>query len=242
MSTVLITRPLAESQKIAQILAAKGHRCLIEPMLNIQPVRSARSEIQALSAKSFQAIILTSQHALQGIQVPAELLALPVYAVGMKTARSARKAGFSTIHTGTQGISGLTELIGRNTTARLGSLLYLRAQQISQPVQPLLSQYHIQEIITYRALPSTQLSEATQKMLNAGQVNAILFFSRQSAMAFQAAAQGTSLNHVMALCISPAVALALDPASWGPVHSALQPSQAALLTLFDHLPKGSADE
>ena len=229
MSRILLTRPLAESKELAALLADVGYDSVIDPMLTIQPLPTARAQLIGLGTRQFQAVIITSQHAVEAVHLSPELLALPAYAVGLKSAKAARRAGFTKTHVGARGVTELAAQIGAELNPRSGNLLYLRAQQVSQFIQPLLPAFNIQEIITYRAVPSTHLSDTARQALMQQDIGAVLFFSRQSALAFQQAANDVPLDGVAAICLSADVASALDGSRWKEVKIATHPTQSAML-------------
>src|SRR5690242_10519772 len=91
---VLVTRPLPDGERTAAALRARGYDVLLVPLMQVRPVPAGVSG-------NWSAVIVTSANALR--VVPAEqiasLLALPVYAVGQRSADAARELGFREVRT-----------------------------------------------------------------------------------------------------------------------------------------------
>lgn len=235
MSHILITRPAEDGMHLAKALEAMGHQCLRDPMLNIHPIPTAVQQLQMLSPARFQAIIVTSKHALCAMKHVGIWAHLPVFAVGTASANAARKAGFGDVHVGASGIDSLAATIRRHCDVRRGDVLYLRGQQISQPLHPLLPEYNIQEIITYRSVASTGFSEATKTAITHDSLDLVLFFSRRSASIFQRLLGEKHLPNTTALCLSAQVGGALFASHWKRVDITPQPSLHSMLLRVDQL-------
>ena len=83
---VLVTRPEPDGERTAAKLRARGAEVLLAPLLQIEPFRDV-----ALGNGPWVALALTSANAVPAItQHPrrGELLALPAYVVGQRTAEA----------------------------------------------------------------------------------------------------------------------------------------------------------
>src|SRR6267142_4217138 len=89
---VLVTRPHPDDEATAAALRAKGFEVLPAPMLRFEPV-AFHDDADA----RYGAVIATSANALRAIEAHlagSRLLALPLFAVGERSAEAARHAGF----------------------------------------------------------------------------------------------------------------------------------------------------
>ncbi|MFN3614605.1 MAG: uroporphyrinogen-III synthase, partial [Rubrimonas sp.] len=81
---ILLTRPAAQAQPLAQALRAEGWEPIIWPLLRIEAVAQA-------DPAGAQAVLLTSANAAAQTRAAA----VPALCVGPDTARAARAAGFA---------------------------------------------------------------------------------------------------------------------------------------------------
>src|SRR5438552_13213630 len=99
---VLVTRPEPDGERTAAKLRAGGAEVLLAPLLQIEPFRDV-----ALGNGPWVALALTSANAVPAItQHPrrGELLALPAYVVGQRTAEPARAAGLIAVRSAAGGV------------------------------------------------------------------------------------------------------------------------------------------
>src|SRR5438552_1880361 len=92
---VLVTRPEPDGERTAAKLRARGAEVLLAPLLQIELFRDValgNGPWVALAMTSANAVPAITQHPRRG-----ELLALPAYVVGQRTAEAARAAGFSDV-------------------------------------------------------------------------------------------------------------------------------------------------
>src|SRR3954469_10311175 len=92
---LLVTRPEPDNARTAAALRANGHEVMLAPLLHIEAVTNVD-----LGAPPWAAILLTSANGARAIADHprrAELIALPVLAVGRSSADAARAAGFPAV-------------------------------------------------------------------------------------------------------------------------------------------------
>ena len=112
---LLVTRPEADAERTAAALRARGHTVVVAPLLRIEPVEDAD-----IAAGPFAAILVTSANAAPAIarhQRFAELRALPVFAVGGRSAQAMRAAGFADVTSADGDVSDLAPL-GRRSASK----------------------------------------------------------------------------------------------------------------------------
>ncbi len=224
---IVVTRPQADGERTATVLEALGHEVLVAPLMRIEPVAVAL-------AGTWSAIVITSANALQAAAAP-ELKSLPVFAVGPRTAEVARQAGFAVVSAANGDTKDLVRLIAARSAGAKAPLLYLAGEDRAGDLVAELATQGIraQMKIVYRAVAEpfpTVLAAA----LDAGDVDAVLHFSRRSAELFIQGAKASGVagpaEDVRHLCLSAQVAEPLAGASR--IAIAPRPEEAALVALL----------
>ena len=224
---IIVTRPQADGERTATVLEALGHDVLVAPLMRIEPVAVAL-------AGTWSAIVITSANALQAAAAP-ELKSLPVFAIGSRTAEAARQAGFAVVSAANGDTKDLVRLIAARSAGAKAPLLYLAGEDRAGDLVAELATQGIraQMKIVYRAVAEpfpTVLAAA----LEAGDVDAVLHFSRRSAELFIQGAKASGVagpaEDVRHLCLSAQVAEPLAGASR--IAVAPRPEEAALIALL----------
>src|SRR5262245_25052803 len=92
---LLLTRPEPDAQQTAGLLRARGHDVMIAPLLSIETIPAVD-----LGPGPYAALLMTSANAARAIASHpqrSDLVALPVFTVGRKTADAAAGAGFTDV-------------------------------------------------------------------------------------------------------------------------------------------------
>ena len=158
-----------------------GHRACVSPMLRITGTSSKAS------ARDFEASLVSSVNAI--VHADADLLATlagkPVFAVGDRTAASAKAAGLAFVHSASGDRHSLAEMIDERMP--VGSrLLYLvgRSHKVDLVRTLEAKGFPIQTIEIYRSIPIGELEDATRRLISARKIDAVLHYSQLSASAF----------------------------------------------------------
>jgi uroporphyrinogen-III synthase len=216
-------------------LRARGHDVLIAPLLHVETLTAELGEA------TWSAVAMTSANAVRAIAVHprlSELLGLPVFVVGRRTAEVARAAGFGDVTSADGNEQDLARLIGARLRDRAAPLLYLAGQDRTADLAADLAAHGlgVQTVEVYRAAKATHFSPATATALAAGQVDGVLHYSRRSAQAFIDCARAADiLDRALApfhCCLSSQVAEPLLAAGAADVRVATRPDEAALLELI----------
>ena len=224
---VVVTRPRADGERTATALEALGHEVLVAPLMRIEWVA-------ATLAGTWSAIVITSSNALQAAATP-EFKSLPVFAVGSRTAEAARQAGFATVSAANGDTKDLVRLITARSVGATAPLLYLSGENRAGDLIAELANQGIraQMEIVYRAV-AEPFPPVLVAALEAGDVDAVLHFSRRSAELFIEGAKASgvagSAEDVRHLCLSAQVAEPLAGASR--IAIAPRPEEAALIALL----------
>jgi uroporphyrinogen-III synthase len=224
---IVVTRPQADGERTAAALEALGHEVLIAPLMRIEP-------IAADLAGTWSAIVITSTNALQAAAAP-RFKRLPVFAVGGRTAEAARQAGFATVSAANGDTKDLVRLIGARSAGAKAPLLYLAGEDRAGDLVAELAARGIgaELRVVYRAV-AEPFPPVLAAALEAGDVDAVLHFSRRSAELFIEGARASGVagpaEDVRHLCLSAQVAEPLAGASR--IAIAARPEEAALTALL----------
>jgi uroporphyrinogen-III synthase len=237
---ILVTRPEPGNAATARALRARGHDVLLSPMLQFEPV-AFRDD----GDNDYDAVILTSANTVRALSEDPDgqaawmrWRALPVYAVGDRTAEAARGAGFATVFSAQGDADALRDLLMQQVAdgkLKAGArLCYPAAANISRDIAADFG-VHGFTVVThtaYRMAPLAELSADVGRALRLAGVEAVLHYSRRSAQAFVAAARGAGVE-VSALavpqyCISEVVGAVLREAGAARVTVAHAPDEDAM--------------
>jgi uroporphyrinogen-III synthase len=228
---VVVTRPHADGERTAAALRARGHKVLVAPLMKIEAVGAD------LSGK-WGAVTITSANAPAAItesRASRALFALPLFAVGQRSAEAARQAGFTDVTTAGGDVHDLVRTLIERSTDATAPLLYLAGEDRAANLIGELSARGIaaEMRIVYRAV-TTSFPPALIKALRAGEVDAVLHFSRRSADNYLSGARQAGIAEpalaVRHLCLSAQIAEPLAGASR--ITVATRPDEAALIELL----------
>ncbi len=238
---VLVTRPLPDGEATAKSLQALGFAVLLAPMLRFEPVPFVEDD-----DISYGAVIVTSANSLRAIRpelLGSRLLKLPLFAVGEHTANAARDAGFSEVTVAKGDAGALRDLVLARVKAKrlnkAAQLLYLAGADLARDLASELGEkgFTVVTHTTYRMVPAMSLPREVCDAFMAGEVEAILHYSRRSARAFLDAARAGGVEiSALALpqcCISASVASILHDAGATQVVAAASPDEKALFEVFN---------
>jgi uroporphyrinogen-III synthase len=230
---LLVTRPDPQGEQTAGLLRAQGHEVIVTPLLHIETLNAD------LGVGPWTAIAVTSANAIRAISAHrrrGEILNLPMFVVGQRTAQEAREAGFVNGVSADGDAGDLAALISANLKA--GSvLLYLagedRAGDLAAALAP--AGISLRTVVVYRAVAAATLPDNVLGRLAAGTIDGVLHFSQRSAATFVAAAQaGKGWDNSLKchhFCLSMQVAEPLIRAGAKHIHVAASPDEAAVLDL-----------
>jgi len=233
---VLVTRPLPDGETTAADLRTQGFEAVTAPMLRFEPFGfNEEAEVP------YGGIIVTSANAVRAVELQlakSPLLKLPLFAVGERTAATARAAGFVKVFSADGGAVELRDLIVATAKAKKlkkkSPLLYLAGEEVSRDLAGELRErgFEVVTHIAYRMVPAKDLPGEVVEGFAAGRIQAVLHYSARSARAFvEAARMGGVEISALALpqcCISAAVAEIVREAGATQVTVAARPDENAL--------------
>jgi uroporphyrinogen-III synthase len=239
--TILVTRPEPDSAATADALRQRGFDVLRAPILQFEAL-----PIRYDDTTSYSGVIVTSANALRAIRshpLSGQLIALPVYAVGKRTADAAKKIGFANVLSADGDVTALRKLVtdAIPKRERKTPLLYLSGSDISSDIVAALASdgIAVTTLTVYRMIPVADLAFGVREAFAAQTIDAILHYSPRSAAAFVAAIRGAGLEiAALALpqvCISEAVARVLREAGATRLVVAEKPQETAVIDALERV-------
>jgi uroporphyrinogen-III synthase len=233
---VLVTRPQPDGETTAASLRARGFAVLSAPMLRFEPLPFPDDE-----DVRYGAVIATSANALRGLETRLAgnaLLNLPLFAVSEHTAAAASRAGFTNVIAAEGDAAALRDLVVESARSKIlkkaSPLLYLAGADLAHDLAGELGGkgFSVVTRTTYKMVPAKRLPREVCEAFVAGEIEAVLHYSRRSARAFLDAvrAEGVEIS-ALALpqcCISAAVAAVVRDAGASQVAVAASPDENAL--------------
>ena len=229
-----LTRPQDDSERSALALRARGHDVLVAPLMRVETIEPGLRP-------HWGAIVITSANAATAIAshpVHAQLVKLPVYAVGKRSADAARSAGFTDVTSAGGDLRDLLRIVAAHRPDAAAPLLYLAGEDRAGDLIGDLAVHGIaaELAVVYRAA-TAPFPPALIAALKAGDVDGVLHFSNRSADnyvdgATQAgvAPQAFGIRH---FCLSAQIAAPLKAAGATNIAIAKRPDEAALLALVE---------
>lgn len=223
---ILVTRPAEDGAQIAARLAAMGHQALLAPLLEPHFETGPEPDFSGV-----QAVLATSANGVRALIRRTARRDLPIFAVGPQTAREARDAGFGDVRSADGDAVALAAKTADWTTADRGILLHVCGAEAPGTLQQELDArgFAVRRAVLYRVQAAEALPPAIVQALADGALDAALFFSPRSARVFAALAGGLPTRTLIAACISPVTAAALDGQAFAEVRVAASPNQDSLL-------------
>ncbi|WP_346892397.1 uroporphyrinogen-III synthase [uncultured Roseibium sp.] len=228
---LLVTRPQPECRKTAERIRALGGEAVEAPMLETRacaPLRFVLAAVTGLAVTSRRVAGILKEHPQISI-----LRALPVFAVGDRTAAAMTSAGFEKVVSADGDVLALAGLIAARQPE--GHLLYPCARDRSGDLEGDLAARGLRcdPVIIYEANPVEQMPAVALDGLRDGDIDGVLIYSRRSAEAFLSALENADsaglLKKIRTFAISPQAGEPL--ADYTCVETAAHPTEDALLKL-----------
>ena len=118
-----------------------------------------------------------------------------------------------------------------------GHLLHIAGRDIAGDLTALLPEFQVERVVLYRAQVAQALPEVLRRVLVDGVADAALFYSPRTAATFARLVDSAGLVHhcatILAICLSAAVADALQALTFLDIRVAARPDQDSLLAVLD---------
>lgn len=244
--TIVITRPMGDEATLTEHLQMRGHRIIHEPLTHITLDHTQRVAVANALMQDPNAVIVTSRHGVEALATLTELRDIFLICVGDATAKRAQAHGFERITSGGGNVENMLEIITQayDDEARF---LYISGKHTKVDLGEALMQYgmSVEQIITYEALATEQLSEILIEHIKREQIDAISFLSQRAASIFTRLLDSDeakqALKHIEAFCISDAVSETLETQRWKKIYTAQEPTLASMIECIDNAYGGSDD-
>lgn len=232
---LLVTRPAPDGERTAAALRSRGHEVMLASLLRIEIAAAA-----PLGPGPWSAVLVTSAHAVEALAAHprrAEIAALPVFAVGARTAALLRQAGFAQVAGTAADAAELVRQI-RERPRMPGRLLYPAGADRSRDLAAELAPdgVVVDTIEVYRAMAKDAFPPEVAAVLAGGALDGILHFSRRSAeVCIDCARAAGLLDRTLRLahyCLSGRIAAPLAAAGADRVRIAARPREASLIALI----------
>lgn len=237
MTRWLVTRPREEAERFAEAMRDHGLDPVVAPILEIEPVDPGPVDLSDV-----QAVLATSRNGIDAFARRVTRRDLPVLAVGDATAELARSLGFRDVASAAGDGADLADLARARLDPAGGVLLHPSGEEVARDLPALLvpAGFTMRRIVLYRARPAAALPSAAAAALADPGLAGVVFFSPRTAKVFATLAARVELTHrlagLTAVCLSPAVAQALDPSPWRAVRIADRPDSPSLLARLSDFP------
>jgi uroporphyrinogen-III synthase len=227
MPRALLTRPRAQSERLARELGDQGWEVDVWPVIDIR-----ESELPPPPWHDAQAILFTSANAVRAtVRFPRP--DCPAFCVGAATARAARQAGYLRIENAAADVLGLIALTKDLATPHGGPLWYPHGRDTTGDLSGELTRagYEVNTAIVYEAAETDAPPVAIAEAIKAGTYQAAAFFSPRSSALFVAQLSEemkAGLSATKAVAISAAAAGPLANAGFGDIILASEPNARAM--------------
>jgi len=236
--TALITRPEEDARPLAEALASRGVAVVIEPLLAIRVLPEAAGDL-AKGLAGVQALLFTSANGVRAFAELSPRRDIGVLAVGDATATAARELGFGAVESAGGDVQALARLAKRRLKPVGGPLFHAAGSAVAGDLAETLAAegFELRRRMLYESTTATSLSPETVAALRRGHVDLVLLFSPRTAATFAELTKAAAIDTapVTALCLSPAVAKAVEDLPWRRVEVAEKPDLPSLLALVDSI-------
>jgi uroporphyrinogen-III synthase len=234
---ILVTRPEPGASRTMAALEARGLGGVAAPLFTISQASAPRP------SGRFAALIVTSLNGAAELtpalaDLPADL---PAFAVGDRTAEAMTANGFSNVTSASGDQKALTRLVLARLKPRYRVLLAAgEDHKEALPEAFAAAGHEIALWVRYKAEAVEELPPSAKEALAAGEIDAVLHYSRRAAETFLALAQQAGLGEaalrIRHVALSDDVAEPLRAAGAQNVAVAAQPDEEHLLASLAPLP------
>ena len=232
---IIVTRPASDARVLQARLEALDHEVIAEPLMTVDFATAESVELAGA-----QAVIATSRNGLRGLErrkMVEEAVRLPLFAVGPGTAAAARALDFQLIFVGRGTARDLIPEILANLDPHAGHIVHLAGDTLAFDLAGELAEhgFRIVQPVVYRMAPAKALSATTAFEITAGEANAVMLLSPRTADIWVELLRKQGLvdasQHLLHLCLSPAVARRLAQLGRVRIETAASPTLDDLLAL-----------
>jgi len=231
---LLITRPRADAETLAERLLGLGHQVIIEPLLDIRYLDTAPDDVKRLQ-DGVQALLVTSANGVRAFAQCSPRRDLSVSAVGEASAQAAVTAGFDDVDSADGDVDALARRVIERRTPADGALLHVAGTKVAGDLAGQLEKagFVVRRAVLYEAVMAHDLTPAVRADMAAGKIEGVLLFSPRTAENFVALVNRAGLadccRQITAYCLSEAVAKKARQIDWGRLAVAARADQQSLI-------------
>jgi uroporphyrinogen-III synthase len=228
----LITRPRAEAERLAALLAPLGIAAVVEPLIAV-----SERAVEAPDLGGVQAVLCTSANGVRALARASAERSVALFAVGDATAARARAEGFRHVESAGGDVEDLAYLVSRRLKPQGGRLLHVAGSEVAGELAKSLADggFAVERMVLYEAQAAEAISPGTAVLITGGKIDFALFFSPRTAAVFarlvEAADVADGLHGTTAVSISAAADAMLADLPFRARLIAAAPNQAALVEL-----------
>lgn len=219
---ILILRAKSDAPPMVERLKHLEYAPILNPLISHVPHPAAQAHLE--EATNVDALIITSAHALDNVQLTDAVKALPCYCVGQRTAAAAIAAGIAE-----SDIFDNSELL--NDRLKMDNVerpLYLRGEHITQLFNNTV------EIITYSAESISEVTEEATSLLDSHSTYGIAFTSGRLvhlwSLLLEEHGLESSKEHAIAFCMSELIATQASLYGFHKNYASAEPHLESLYT------------
>jgi uroporphyrinogen-III synthase len=229
---VLLTRALEDAGRSARLLEKIGFESVVAPVIE------TRDGVESPPEGVFDGLIVTSAKAASRLwRFDAELRALPVFAVGPRTARAIGSHGIRDVHCSAGDAKSLIRDIPSILPPPARLLHIAGRDRKEEPARSLREMgYEVSLWTAYVAAAVDELPEAARRALDDDAIDAALHYSPRSAKLVlelvERAGLSTAFGHLRHVAISPDVAEVLRASGCRRVAHAPKSNEKAMFRVL----------
>jgi uroporphyrinogen-III synthase len=231
---ILNTRPKESSDSLTKQLEHLGHQVMSEPLIQILPLN--RTEVHHSLTPFFDNVITTSQQAIRCLANLIEARDFNLWCVGLESAKVAKEAGFTHVHTADgSGEDLLKKFLQTIRKPIENPIIHLSGDVIRVDiVQALINNgLPARRVIVYKTEEAESLSPDVQNALKKGKIDTVLFYSPRTAHIFEKLCKAAKIDHcctnLSAVCLSEAIKNELLDLPWKNINIAKKATTDDLL-------------
>jgi len=235
--SVLVTRPGVDGETLLSLLEERGWVGLHEPLIFVTLHDGPDLDLQGV-----QALLATSSNGVRALLHRNAEVNIPVFAVGDATAKTAREAGFTQVHSASGDVSDLAVLVKDILDTDNGPLIHAAGTVQAGDLKETLEEagFECRREVLYAADPAKSFSPAAIAAIKDGTVDTVLLYSPRTAETFAKLLRKARLvrtsKQLTVVCLSQAVAAKVADIGWKDLIVAKSPTQESLLdALATHL-------
>jgi len=242
---VLVTRPEPGCSRTVKVLEQRGHEAVAMPLSRVVDLPSAGEELNAAAASAAAVTSANAIRAWRTLGISRAAMSRPLYAVGERTALTAREAGFEEVRAGAGDGAALAGRICQDITSgtlevpETAPLLYAAGRTRHRQFETALSARNVPFRIV-ELYDMAQVSYSTDYMREVFLKRAsmaVLLYSRRAAELFfltvASEVRGNMLKNCEFLCLSENVVNAIPTPFRDRSAVAAHPDENHLLSLLD---------